>query len=251
MLTPAAGTMELCGAWSPVRPATSAAGWCPGCSRPGTTVRCLTRAAPAGCATCRGPAGSRSSRATSPTGVGLPAALRGVDVAYYLVHSLGQPDFEDVDRRGARTSPRRPRRPGVRRIVYLGGPEPPADARPSAHLRSRAEVGRHPAGQRRADRGAAGRGDHRLRLGVVRDAALPHRTAAGHGHAPLGAQPDPADRDPRRAALPGRRRPTLPGRRQPRVRHRRAGRAHLRRDDAAVRPGGRAAAPRSSCRCGR
>ena len=48
---------------------------------------------------------------------------------------------------------------------------------------------RHPAGQRRADGRAAGRGDHRLRIGVVRDAALPHRAAAGHGHPALGATP--------------------------------------------------------------
>jgi hypothetical protein len=45
---------------------------------------------------------------------------------------------------------------------------------------ARSSSTRHP------DRGAPGRGDHRLRVGVVRDAALPHRTAAGDGHAAVG-----------------------------------------------------------------
>ena len=42
------------------------------------------------------------------------------------------------------------------------------------------------------------------RFGVVRDAALPHRTAAGDGDAALGALADPADRHPRRPPLPRR-----------------------------------------------
>ncbi|MEV4707207.1 SDR family oxidoreductase [Actinoplanes sp. NPDC049316] len=72
----------------------------------------------------------------------LERALDGVEVAYYLVHSLGVPDFERRDREAARNFARAAYAKGVRRIVYLGGPEPPADERPSAHLRSRAEVGR-------------------------------------------------------------------------------------------------------------
>src|SRR3712207_507410 len=72
----------------------------------------------------------------------LERALEGVDVAYFLVHSLGQPDFELRDREAARNFARAAYAKGVRRIVYLGGPEPPAHERPSAHLRSRAEVGR-------------------------------------------------------------------------------------------------------------
>jgi uncharacterized protein YbjT (DUF2867 family) len=70
----------------------------------------------------------------------LPAAFDGVDVAYFLVHSLGQRDFERLDREAARSFAAAARDAGVRRIVYLGGPEPPAGERPSAHLRSRAEV---------------------------------------------------------------------------------------------------------------
>ncbi|MET0492468.1 MAG: SDR family oxidoreductase [Actinoplanes sp.] len=72
----------------------------------------------------------------------LPAAFEGVDVAYFLVHSLGQNDFERLDREAARNFAAAARAAGVRRIIYLGGPEPPADENPSAHLRSRAEVAR-------------------------------------------------------------------------------------------------------------
>ncbi len=55
----------------------------------------------------------------------LPAAFAGVDVAYYLVHSLGRPDFEELDRANANAFAAAAREAGVRRIVYLGGPEPP------------------------------------------------------------------------------------------------------------------------------
>ncbi|WP_027341083.1 SDR family oxidoreductase [Hamadaea tsunoensis] len=70
----------------------------------------------------------------------LARALDGIEVAYYLAHSLGAPDFEETDRRAARNFAAAARTAGVRRIVYLGGPLPgPGEA--SAHLRSRAEVG--------------------------------------------------------------------------------------------------------------
>jgi nucleoside-diphosphate-sugar epimerase len=120
----------------------------------------------------------------------LRAALRGVDVAYYLVHALGSgPDFEETDRRAARAFGAEARRAGVRRIVYLGGltPEGVPERDLSPHL------GRpHPADVGGTDgRAPGGRGD-RLRIGVVRDAPLPHRTAARDGDAQLGAHPDPA-----------------------------------------------------------
>ena len=72
----------------------------------------------------------------------LPAALEGIEVAYFLVHSLGRPDFERTDRAAAGNFADACRRAGVRQIVYLGGPEPPPGDRASAHLRSRAEVAR-------------------------------------------------------------------------------------------------------------
>lgn len=75
----------------------------------------------------------------------LAAALRGVDVAYYLVHALGTGrGFEETDRRAARIFGERAREAGVRRVVYLGGLTPAGvpEAALSPHLRSRAEVGR-------------------------------------------------------------------------------------------------------------
>ena len=74
-------------------------------------------------------------------GEGLDAALAGVDVAYYLVHSIGSgTSFEDTDRRAAEAFGAAAKRAGVRRIVYLGGLSP-ATQELSPHLRSRAEVG--------------------------------------------------------------------------------------------------------------
>jgi uncharacterized protein YbjT (DUF2867 family) len=70
----------------------------------------------------------------------LRAAVDGVEVAYFLVHSLGRRDFEALDRAAARNFAAACRAAGVRRIVYLGGPQPPPGETPSAHLRSRAEV---------------------------------------------------------------------------------------------------------------
>ncbi|HTJ38712.1 MAG TPA: SDR family oxidoreductase [Dactylosporangium sp.] len=70
---------------------------------------------------------------------GLLEALRGVEVAYYLVHALGQDAFEEVDRQSALNFVNACEAAGVERIVYLGGPVPTGPA--SAHLRSRCEVG--------------------------------------------------------------------------------------------------------------
>jgi uncharacterized protein YbjT (DUF2867 family) len=69
------------------------------------------------------------------------AALDGVDVAYYLIHSLGTGRrFEARDRRTALTFAQAAREAGVSRIVYLGGLHP--DTEPlSPHLESRKEVG--------------------------------------------------------------------------------------------------------------
>lgn len=72
-------------------------------------------------------------------------AMRGVDVAYYLVHALGSGSgFEDTDRRAARIFAEQAHSAGVRRIVYLGGLTPAGvpERSLSPHLRSRAEVGR-------------------------------------------------------------------------------------------------------------
>lgn len=71
----------------------------------------------------------------------LDRALTGVDVAYYLLHSMdGKGDFAERDRRLARSFSDAAGSAGVRRIVYLGGIHP-AGERLSAHLASRVEVG--------------------------------------------------------------------------------------------------------------
>jgi uncharacterized protein YbjT (DUF2867 family) len=69
----------------------------------------------------------------------LAPALEGIDVAYYLVHSLDNDDFEDKDARAARAFGTAAAEAGVRQIIYLGGLGA-EDAHLSAHLRSRREV---------------------------------------------------------------------------------------------------------------
>ena len=71
----------------------------------------------------------------------LEAALRDVDTAYYLVHSMGSAgSFEEKDREGARNFAAAARAAGVRRIIYLGGLGD-SGGELSTHLRSRHEVG--------------------------------------------------------------------------------------------------------------
>jgi uncharacterized protein YbjT (DUF2867 family) len=106
----------------------------------GLRVRCLARRPAALVAPSA--TGREVVRGDASTGEGLAEALRGVETAYYLIHSMGSPGgFEELDRRAARRFGRAAREAGVRRIVYLGGL---ADERRelSPHLRSRIEVGR-------------------------------------------------------------------------------------------------------------
>jgi uncharacterized protein YbjT (DUF2867 family) len=76
------------------------------------------------------------------TGAGLDRALDGVDVAYYLIHSMEGPltsEFADIERRQAARFAAAARAAGVRRIVYLGGLVP-TDGAMSRHLASRLAV---------------------------------------------------------------------------------------------------------------
>ena len=78
------------------------------------------------------------------SGAGLDEALDGIDVAYFLIHSMegdGRDGFEDQERTAAQNFVSAARRAGVRRVVYLGGLVPQGRA-PSRHLRSRLEVER-------------------------------------------------------------------------------------------------------------
>src|SRR3954452_5787480 len=80
-------------------------------------------------------------RGDAVAGTGLDEALDGIDVAYYLIHSMepGAGDgYAALGRRAAEQFAEAVRRAGVERVVYLGGPVPP-DREPSAHLRSRLE----------------------------------------------------------------------------------------------------------------
>jgi uncharacterized protein YbjT (DUF2867 family) len=70
----------------------------------------------------------------------LVAAFDGVDVVYYLVHSMGtSSDFVREEERSARNVAAAAEQAGVRRIVYLSGLHPKGEL--SRHLRSRNAVG--------------------------------------------------------------------------------------------------------------
>jgi len=76
------------------------------------------------------------------TGAGLDEALDGVEVAYYLIHSMERASagaFDAQERTAAERFAKAARAAGVGRIVYLGGPVP-RDAVASRHLRSRLAV---------------------------------------------------------------------------------------------------------------
>jgi len=87
----------------------------------------------------RGGANVVAADATDPAAV--RRVLDGIDIVYYLVHSLGSSDFTSIDVRAATTLAREAERACVRQIVYLGGL---GDDAPnlSRHLRSRAETAR-------------------------------------------------------------------------------------------------------------
>jgi uncharacterized protein YbjT (DUF2867 family) len=70
----------------------------------------------------------------------LENALQGIEIAYYLVHSMDVRDFEERDRVAARNFLAAAQRARVERIVYLSGLGR-ADDRLSSHLTSRHEVG--------------------------------------------------------------------------------------------------------------
>lgn len=75
------------------------------------------------------------------SGIGLAEALDGVEVAYYLIHSMepgSDEHFGVRERRAAENFATAAVAAGVRRIIYLGGLLPPDS--PSEHLSSRLEV---------------------------------------------------------------------------------------------------------------
>ncbi|CAM3960408.1 NAD(P)H-binding protein [Smaragdicoccus niigatensis] len=99
----------------------------------GHDVRALTRNADR----YRGPGKPVAGDVLDPDS--LVAALQGVEIAYYLVHSLDSKDFEKRDAAGARSFGRAAADAGVKQIIYLGGLGSDA-VHLSPHLRSRREV---------------------------------------------------------------------------------------------------------------
>ncbi len=74
------------------------------------------------------------------TGLGTDGVADGIQVAYYLVHSMGgRPDFAGADRLAATRFAAEMARGRVERIVYLGGLGDENDSL-SPHLASRREV---------------------------------------------------------------------------------------------------------------
>ena len=170
----------------------------PALERLGHRVRCLARR-PEHLRRARRAARPRSCAATCSTPARSPLRMRGVDVAYYLVHSMGAGGpFEETDRtaaenfgrgraRGRRPADRLPRRARRRAAPTLAASPQPARGRRVLRA-SRRPGDRVP----RLDR-------HRLRQPLLRDGARPGRAAAGHGDAALGRRSGPADRHRRPA----------------------------------------------------
>jgi uncharacterized protein YbjT (DUF2867 family)/uncharacterized protein YndB with AHSA1/START domain len=69
-------------------------------------------------------------------------AMQGIEVAYYLIHSMGggHAGFEDRDRRAAQNFATAAKQAGVQRIIYLGGLTS-RTSEVSSHLKSRQETG--------------------------------------------------------------------------------------------------------------
>jgi len=88
----------------------------------------------------RGWSGVEIVEADARSATSLDAALDGIEVAYYLVHSMASgSDYAKRDREAATIFRDAAARAGVRRIVFLGGLQPATAA--SEHLASRAETG--------------------------------------------------------------------------------------------------------------
>jgi uncharacterized protein YbjT (DUF2867 family) len=105
----------------------------------GANTRALARDA----GRARLPGGIEVAQGDVVSGEGLEAALEGIRVAYYLIHSMGrgasEAEFAARDRRAARNFGAAAAAGGTERIVYLGGLGREQELH-SEHLRSRAEV---------------------------------------------------------------------------------------------------------------
>lgn len=102
----------------------------------GFTVSCLVRRTDA-----LMPPGAEAVIGDLLQPLGLEAVMKGVDTAYYLVHSMasGRAGFERRERQTAEYFTFAASRAGVRRVIYLGGLGETGDDL-SEHLKSRREV---------------------------------------------------------------------------------------------------------------
>jgi uncharacterized protein YbjT (DUF2867 family) len=108
---------------------------CPALVEAGHEVRAMTRRPDR----YRGPGEAVYGDVSQPDS--LADALTGCQGAYYLIHSLDRPEFEDRDAAAARAFAGAADRAQLDRIVYLGGLGNDEDVL-SAHLRSRRQVER-------------------------------------------------------------------------------------------------------------
>ncbi|MDX6678677.1 MAG: hypothetical protein QOE31_2729 [Solirubrobacteraceae bacterium] len=91
----------------------------------------------------RAAAGIPVVRGDAVSGAGLDEAMDGIDVAYFLIHSMegDAAGFQSREHRSARNFVAAAERAGVRRAIFLGGIVPAAGEL-SRHLASRLEVER-------------------------------------------------------------------------------------------------------------
>lgn len=99
------------------------------------------------------------ARGDALTADGLAQALEGVEVAYYLIHSMertgnGTQSFQERERLAAENFSAAAAAAGVRRIVFLGGLLPQPDARDSTQRNTEASVptSRHLASREHVER---------------------------------------------------------------------------------------------------
>jgi uncharacterized protein YbjT (DUF2867 family) len=88
------------------------------------------------------PANATAVKADFNTGDGLQAIFKDCDIAFFLMHSLGEnKGFEEKESSIARHFVAASKQAGIKRIIYLGGLIDEAEATHSPHMRSRKAVG--------------------------------------------------------------------------------------------------------------
>ena len=101
-------------------------------------MRALVRNPQSDAAVALGSAGAELRAGDVNDAESLKGAGEGIDVAYYLVHSMAAGSgYHDRDRNGARNFAQMAAREGIGRVIYLGGL---GEQRRSRHLQSRHET---------------------------------------------------------------------------------------------------------------